>query len=239
MIEFSQQSREQMQFGSQYPNLEQQQQRDEATTRRMIMNNATMEAAYATLGLPFFASPDEVKSQYRRLALTNHPDKVHGGALVKKVAHDQFARISAAYELLVCPELQQTTESPVLYASPFSDPYQLFRQSVGENGTITIPHPTTNGISGYLTAAAAPLSPEPVVMIKRMYEEISPPSSPITTATTFDSQQFMPALKRLKVHHAPPPPFLIRHSVKRDASWAVESPFDFVPSKRMRTSICT
>jgi hypothetical protein len=142
----------------------------------------------------------------------------------------------------MCPELQQTTVNPVLYASPFSDPYNLFRQAVGEEGNFTIPYPTTNGISGYLTAAAAPpppvvSPPEPIVMMKRVYEEISPPSSPITTATTFD--QCMPALKRPKVHHVPPPPFLIRHSVKRDASWAVESPFDFVPSKRMRTSICT
>mmetsp|Transcript_9892 Transcript_9892/g.16433 ORF Transcript_9892/g.16433 Transcript_9892/m.16433 type:complete len:224 (-) Transcript_9892:128-799(-) len=223
-MEFSRQSIDQANLGSQFSNKKHQ----EEPSRTM---NSTMEIAYATLGLPVFASLDEIKSQYRRLALTSHPDKVHGDVVAKKAAHDQFAKISAAYELLTSPELQHTTRSAVLYA-PFSDPYQLFRQSFGEgmpiNGLITMPR----GISGYLMAAA----PEP---IKRTYEEISPPSSPITTATLHECDFAAPAFKRPKFQHAPPPPFLIRHSVKRDA-WSVDpSSFDFVPSKRMRTSICT
>ena len=180
--------------------------------------NMTLESAYTELGLTLFSSLEQVKTQYRRLALSHHPDKVQGDSRVKKAAHDDFSRISAAYEFLTSRDTQTNVETPILYSTSFTDPYQLFRQSF-DVGPITIPYRV---VSGYLTAEA---QPHP----KRTYEEISPPSSPITTAVHAFSS------KRIKVeHYVPPPPLLIRSSVKRD-SWAVDQS-SFAPTKRMRMS---
>lgn len=54
---------------------------------------------YATLGLPSTASPEQIKSAYRRLAREHHPDKKPGD----KRAENRFKDISNAYALLSDP----------------------------------------------------------------------------------------------------------------------------------------
>lgn len=58
---------------------------------------------YAVLGLSPSASPDEIKTAYRRLARRHHPDLNPGTAS----ATDQFRAIQLAYETLTRPHLRQ------------------------------------------------------------------------------------------------------------------------------------
>lgn len=206
------------------------------------------ELAFSTLGLAPFASTEEIKAQYRRLALKCHPDRVD--ASMKRAAHDRFALISAAYEFLM-GNYTGIESNPVLYApTSFTDPYQLFRESFGE---VSFQHPITipyrPSIAGYLTQEAASVTDEPmqqeddldeddaldikIDLHKRHYEEIAPPSSPITTAT-FDYDA--PSPKRPKVEQIAPPPFVIRRSIKRD-TWSVEGVSD-PDCKRRRMEVC-
>src|SRR5688500_13833905 len=54
---------------------------------------------YATLGVPRTASDDEIKKAYRKLAMTNHPDR-NGGS---KDAEEKFKAITEAYDVLRDP----------------------------------------------------------------------------------------------------------------------------------------
>ena len=56
---------------------------------------------YEVLGVPKTASPDEIKSAYRRLARQYHPDVAKENP---KVAEGRFKEISEAYEVLANPE---------------------------------------------------------------------------------------------------------------------------------------
>ncbi|HZY70467.1 MAG TPA: molecular chaperone DnaJ [Thermoplasmata archaeon] len=56
---------------------------------------------YDVLGVPKGASPDEVKSAYRRLARQYHPDVVKDN---KKAAEEKFKELSEAYEVLADAE---------------------------------------------------------------------------------------------------------------------------------------
>lgn len=220
----------------------------EYATLNQLTMNPTIESALSTLGLPTFASEGDIKAQYRRLALTHHPDKVHGGAAVKKAAHDQFARISAAYEWLTTCSTRNgvADDNRVLYASNFTDPYQLFQQSFGHaslSKPIVIPQFAL--VSGLLKDTPMEEDDDiPDLTIpteepaKRSYHDVMAhaPSSP-TTTVIHDYEE--PPSKRIKTDQAPPPPFLIRRSIKRD-SWAIDPPsHDFVSTKRMRRTVCT
>src|SRR5271169_6202193 len=56
---------------------------------------------YEVLGLARSASPDEIKSAYRRLARQYHPDVNAGDT---KAAEERFKEVSEAYEVLADPE---------------------------------------------------------------------------------------------------------------------------------------
>ncbi|KAI1485068.1 DnaJ domain-containing protein [Biscogniauxia mediterranea] len=56
---------------------------------------------YEVLGLERSATPDQVKSAYRKLALKNHPDKVPESQ--KEKAHETFQSIAFAYAVLSDP----------------------------------------------------------------------------------------------------------------------------------------
>ena len=59
-----------------------------------------MKNPYETLGLSKSATPDEIKSAYRKLAKQYHPDQNQGD----KTAEAKFKEISAAYEILSDPQ---------------------------------------------------------------------------------------------------------------------------------------
>jgi molecular chaperone DnaJ len=56
---------------------------------------------YEVLGVPKTATPDDVKSAYRRLARQYHPDVAKENP---KVAEEKFKEVSEAYEVLADPE---------------------------------------------------------------------------------------------------------------------------------------
>jgi DnaJ like chaperone protein len=57
------------------------------------------DAAYKILEIESTVSDEEVKKAYRRMAMKYHPDKVsHLGEDFKKVAHEKFRKVQAAYE---------------------------------------------------------------------------------------------------------------------------------------------
>jgi curved DNA-binding protein len=58
------------------------------------------EDLYATLGVSRTATPDEIRSAYKKLARKHHPDVNPGDAK----AEDRFKKISAAYEVLNDPD---------------------------------------------------------------------------------------------------------------------------------------
>ncbi len=58
-------------------------------------------AAYLSLGLNQFATNEEVKKAYRRLAMKYHPDRLNGkSAALKKEANQCFREVTEAYELI-------------------------------------------------------------------------------------------------------------------------------------------
>jgi len=59
---------------------------------------------YEVLGVPRTASPDEVKSAYRKLARQYHPDVAKENP---KVAEEKFKEVSEAYEVLANPETRR------------------------------------------------------------------------------------------------------------------------------------
>ena len=62
---------------------------------------------YDVLGVGKSASPDELKSAYRKLAVKYHPDKNPGD----KVAEDKFKEASEAYGILSDKEKKQNYDN--------------------------------------------------------------------------------------------------------------------------------
>lgn len=70
---------------------------DFASIRAMFVSQT--DASYKILEIESTASDEEVKKAYRRMAMKYHPDKVsHLGEDFKKVAHEKFRKVQAAYE---------------------------------------------------------------------------------------------------------------------------------------------
>lgn len=98
---------------------------------------------YAVLGVPPSASRKEIRAAYRKAALLHHPDKAQ--AANKEAAHEQFAKISAAYEVLTDPSVSsapksssneepyasQQAYSTSTYHDPFSVFESVFREEFG------------------------------------------------------------------------------------------------------------
>ena len=56
--------------------------------------------ALKVMGLSKGATQEEIRSKYRELTKTYHPDKVQGTQEEKEVAHEKFVQIQQAYEKL-------------------------------------------------------------------------------------------------------------------------------------------
>lgn len=72
-----------------------------------------MENHYHTLGVSFRASPEEIKSAYKRLALIYHPDKNSGS----KHHEERFKHISAAYQVLSDPDKKNLYDIKLFYSA--------------------------------------------------------------------------------------------------------------------------
>ncbi|KAK3061085.1 hypothetical protein LTS18_007054, partial [Coniosporium uncinatum] len=70
---------------------------------------------YEALGVPKNATPTQIKTTYRKLALTCHPDKVKDEALKAQKA-DEFHKIQQAYEILGDEEKRERYDAQVRLA---------------------------------------------------------------------------------------------------------------------------
>lgn len=95
----------------------------------------TGEDPYSILGISTTATPSEIRSAYRRLAIQHHPDKQRTPDEKERVT-PLFVKISNAYELLSDPEQraqydqQQPSSSFASSADHFAfhDPFQVFEE---------------------------------------------------------------------------------------------------------------
>jgi hypothetical protein len=105
-----------------------------STERQVNTYLQQMNNPHQILGVSPDASLDDIKLAYRRLALRCHPDKVEGDDCSKARAHDEFSKVSAAYEQILSTNYSTssaTRNAPaaVLYGPVLTDPYELFRHT--------------------------------------------------------------------------------------------------------------
>jgi hypothetical protein len=130
-----------------------------------------VEPCFHVLGVSPNASLSEIRSAYRKLVLSCHPDKVQGSPEEKILAQNKFAQISAAYGILTRGEDDPGTPygTPKLYPNEtcYPSPYELFRNTFGTslppNNSIIIgdstmlfhawtrPQSVAPQVAGYLT----------------------------------------------------------------------------------------
>ena len=69
---------------------------------------------YAVLGVRRGASPDEIRTAYRRAARASHPD-LHPG---DTTAHERFKQVQVAYEVLGDPARRAAYDTPIRTSTP-------------------------------------------------------------------------------------------------------------------------
>jgi hypothetical protein len=74
--------------------------------------------AYATLGLPFGASADQIKRRYRLLIRTWHPDRFQSDPIGQATASEHLVHVNQAYHLL---ERATSSAQPTRPATPSPD----------------------------------------------------------------------------------------------------------------------
>ncbi|KAL3845330.1 hypothetical protein ACJIZ3_002733 [Penstemon smallii] len=83
-----------------------------ATAQRISQNALQTASFYDVLGIQTGATCQEIKSAYRKLARTLHPDVAsNGGDDDKSSAADEFMRVHAAYATLADPEKRAVYDS--------------------------------------------------------------------------------------------------------------------------------
>jgi DnaJ-class molecular chaperone len=94
------------------------------------------EDPYEILGVGRDASPEKIRSAYRRLARKLHPDLNPGD----KAAEERFKRVSAAYDLLGDPEKRARFDRGEIDASGAERPQPRYYRDFAEDGGDG-PHP--------------------------------------------------------------------------------------------------
>ncbi len=81
---------------------------------------------YETLEIPQNSSKEEIKKAYKKLALKYHPDKQNDKSEEEKnISEEQFKKVAQAYDILMNPEKQQSTNN---FKRGFVNPNELFNQ---------------------------------------------------------------------------------------------------------------
>lgn len=84
---------------------------------------------YKTLGVAEDATPEEIKSAYRKLANKYHPDKwVNGTDKEKKETEEKFKEIAQAYEVLGDKEKREQYDNGENFDFEGFDPFSTFAQ---------------------------------------------------------------------------------------------------------------
>ncbi len=100
--------------------------------------------AYAALGVPRSATPDEIKSAFRELSKEHHPDQNGGSAL----AEERMKQLSAAYGVL-CNETTRREHDARL-------DLESLRRLLGES---TAPRPTAPSWEAWTAQASSAAPP--------------------------------------------------------------------------------
>jgi molecular chaperone DnaJ len=92
---------------------------------------------YEVLGISRNATPDQIKTAYRKLAMEYHPDRNQGD----KEAEDKFKELAEAYEVLRDPNKKSMYDrfgheglKGGSYGGGFHDPFDIFREVFGGGG---------------------------------------------------------------------------------------------------------
>ncbi|CAN1138005.1 DNAJ protein JJJ1 homolog [Linum perenne] len=88
-----------------------------------MASSATKRCHYEVLGVSQDASPDVIRSSYRKLALQRHPDKLMRSGLSDADATAQFQELVHAYEVLSDPKERawyDSHRSQILFSDPSS-----------------------------------------------------------------------------------------------------------------------
>ena len=107
------------------------------------MSTMSKRDYYEVLGLSRTATVEEIKKDYRKLAVKYHPDKNPGD----KAAEEKFKELSEAYEALMDPQKRAAYDQYGHAAfdprsrgfgrgggGGFHDPFEIFREVFGAGG---------------------------------------------------------------------------------------------------------
>ncbi len=106
---------------------------------------------YAALSLDRSATTEEIRNQYRRLAMIWHPDRPPQPGMDKNLQAQGFQDISAAYQVLSDPVARKDYDAGTGFSVGDISPQEVFKQffdSVGESGLFAFRDDELDGFFG-------------------------------------------------------------------------------------------
>ncbi|CAK0776046.1 hypothetical protein CVIRNUC_004334 [Coccomyxa viridis] len=106
---------------------------------------------YAALSLDRSATADEIRNQYRRLAMIWHPDRPPRPGVDKDMQAQGFQDISAAYQVLSDPVARHSYDAGAGFSVGEMSPQEVFKQffeTVGESGLFVFRDDELDGFFG-------------------------------------------------------------------------------------------